>query len=83
MKPDLFSRLSSKQQLDQLPLLEPEPLDPRSSERILETIEKEEEEDMEAREARLLEEAISSVPEMDEEEEVRGKATWAGSERRN
>ena len=60
--------------MDQLPLqLEPVPLDPRSSERILETIEKEEEEDMEAREARLLEEAISSVPEMDEEEEVRGK----------
>ena len=70
--------------MDQLPLqLEPEPLDPRSSERILETIEKEEEEDMEAREARLLEEAISSVPEMDEEEEVRGKATRTGSERRN
>jgi hypothetical protein len=64
-------RLSSKQQLEQLAVDDPEP-DHVASERILETIEKEEEEDQEAREARLLEEAISSVPEMDEEEEVRG-----------
>lgn len=63
--------MSSKQQLEQLAVDDLEP-DHVASERILETIEKEEEEDLEAREARLLEEAISSVPEMDEEEEVRG-----------
>ena len=52
----------SKQQLEQLNVDQPEP-EPVAAERILETIEKEEEEDLEAK----LAEAISSVPEMDDE----------------
>ncbi len=43
-----------------------------SAKRILERIEQEEEEDQEAREAKLLQEAISSVPEMDSDEEFKG-----------
>ena len=38
--------------------------------RILETIEREEEEDLEAKEAKLLQEAICSVPEMDADEGI-------------
>ena len=52
----------SKQQLEQLNVDQPEP-EAVSAERILETIEKEEEEDLEAK----LAEAISSVPEIDDE----------------
>lgn len=59
----LLYSLQSKQQLEQLDADQPEP-EPIATERILESIEKEEEEDLEAK----LAEAISSVPEIDNDE---------------